>query len=185
MKIDICYDTNRRKDKRQSLIDNTSADDQFYVRYTWLNHEDINWVNDYYDQGNKLKTNVRAMTKGLAPFWKEFEQFIVRSWNSDILIARYKIRNFDENTIDHINIFRSKKHLDGFRKEFQFETYDIDQIFFELEKYGFEISRGEIFIDKKEFARLNDLTERRFQLGHDCHISSILKEKNKWMVYGS
>lgn len=185
MKIDICYDTNNQIKNRQSLISSISTDDQFYVRYTWLSHDDINWVNDYYDQGNKLKTNVRAMTKDLASFWKEFEQFIVRAWNSDVLLARYKIRNFDENTIDHINIFRSKKHLDDFRKEFLFETYNIDQIFFELEKYRFKISRSEIFIDKKEFFRINDLAELRSQLGRDCHISSPIKEKNKWMIHGS
>lgn len=86
------------------------------VRYLWIQHRDDNekFYNNYFTGGNQKGLNVRKNTEHLQKDWTAHNLIFEESAKNGNLVYRIKIGNEVSQSIDYIEIWKSKEILLGY-----------------------------------------------------------------------
>lgn len=98
------------------------------VRYNWIKHEkNEEFLANYFAEGtSELKLNLRNMTKDLAHLWKPHNDALARGEIKGDMVWRIKTLNESNRSIDHLEIWKSPKHIeDTFHTDYPEWTDDV------------------------------------------------------------
>jgi len=86
------------------------------VRYLWIQHleDNNNFYQNYFSQGNQQGYNVRKQTSHLKSDWDRHNQIFFNSAENGDLVWRVKIANKTSQSIDYIEIWRTRELLDRY-----------------------------------------------------------------------
>ena len=87
--------------------------DQYAVRYLWIQHRTHNreFVENYFSGGNNRGLNVRTRTQHLGDTWRNHNRVFDESAENGNLVWRVKAYNHLSQSIDYIEIWRSREIL--------------------------------------------------------------------------
>lgn len=83
------------------------------VKYTWIiKKDDPNFVKNYHSVQQNSKQNIRKETDHLSEHWKAFNALIINHGHLGNIVWRIKLTNIYSNTIDIIEIWRSRELIE-------------------------------------------------------------------------
>lgn len=84
------------------------------LKYMWIiKKDDPNFIENYHNTSDGTKPNVRKNTIHLEDHWRAFNSVMVNNGHLGNIVWRIKLTNIYSNTIDIVEVWRSRDILDG------------------------------------------------------------------------
>lgn len=91
------------------------------IRYIWIKKDDENFIENYHSQNNGSKSNVRKSSAHLEKYWIPHNALLINQGHLGNIVWRIKTGNPFNNSIDIIEVWRSRTHIEEL---FLFENTD-------------------------------------------------------------
>jgi hypothetical protein len=95
------------------------------VRYAWIKNDDTEFLKNYHSENTGERHNVRKSSSHLEKFWIPHNCLMINQGHLGNIVWRIKIGNPFNNSIDIIEVWRSRKIIDDL---FSFKTNDFVEI---------------------------------------------------------
>jgi hypothetical protein len=96
------------------------------MRYIWMKNQDDNFLENYHNKTG-TKANVRRSTSHLEQYWIPHNCLLINQGHLGNIVWRIKTTNPLNNSIDIIEVWRSRQHLDRLFSFTQGDTVEIEQ----------------------------------------------------------
>lgn len=91
------------------------------IRYLWIKKDDDNFLENYHSTQNGTKSNLRRSSAHLGKYWIPHNCLLINQGHLGNIVWRIKTGNPFNNSIDVIEVWRSKKIIENV---FQFDKDD-------------------------------------------------------------
>lgn len=105
---------------------------EYALRYVWISHRDDNrrFIDNYFVNKNDQGLNIRKQSQHLQSFWQYHNAVFDQSADNGDLIWRVKVHNKHSDTVDYIEVWKSREILEqhfGSGVPLRSEGWDIEK----------------------------------------------------------